>query len=178
MAVMANFGLRRSPDATVLPFFTHQILEYLAGLYLLQTGMQAGGRAAVPCFVLGGAILLAATFSGKPLGGGRLPRRMHRVVDVALVAGLAAAPFLFGFSDNSASLVRLEGLAIALAALAWFTNYGAPLGVARDLARGLKRQAPRMAGAYVGRRLTKRRPPGVSAGGDGRDGGDAEGRTR
>ncbi len=158
---MGRFGLQRSPEATVLPFFTHQIIEYLAAPYLLQVGAQIGGRVATPCYVAGVATLLAATFSGKPLGGGRLPRPAHRIVDVGLIAFIAAAPFLFGFSENSAALVRLEALALALALLTWFTNYGPPQGVARDLARGLKQQAVRGAGAYVGRRLGRRR------GGDG-----------
>jgi hypothetical protein len=152
----------RSPDAAVLPFFSHQVLEYLASLYLLQVGAQIGGRAAAPCYVLGALMLAAATFSGKPLGGGRLPRAMHRVVDLALIAGVAAAPFLFNFSEDSSALVRVEGLAVALALLMWFTNYGPPQpGQVKEIARDFKGVAPRMAGRAVGRRrAAKRRPPG------------------
>jgi hypothetical protein len=157
---MGKFGLSRGPDATVLPFLSHQILEYLAGLYLLQVGAQVGGRAATPCYVLGALMLAAATFSGKPLGGGRLPRSMHRFIDIALIAGVAAAPFLFGFSDNSSAVVRLLGLAVALVLLMWFTNYAPPRpGQVKGLARDLKGVAPRMAGRAVGRRAAKRRPP-------------------
>ena len=163
---MGRLGLQRSPEATVLPFFTHQILEYIAALYLFQVGAQIGGRVAVPSYVAGVATLVAATFSGKPLGGGRLPRPAHRLVDLVLIAFIAAAPFVFGFSENSAALVRLEALALALAGLTFFTNYGPPQGVARDLARGLRQQAARGAGAYVGRRLGRR------------GGGDAARRTR
>ncbi len=158
---MAKLGLGRGPDATVLPFFGHQILEYLASLYLLQVGAQTGGQAAAPCYVLGGLMLAAATFSGKPLGGGRLPRRLHRYIDVTLIAGVAVAPFLFGFNEDSAALVRLEGLAVALALLAWVTSY-APRqpGQVKEMARDLKGVAPRLAGRAVGRRrAAKRRPP-------------------
>lgn len=153
--------MRRSPDATILPFFSHQVIEYLASLYLLQVGAVTGGKAAAPCYVLGALMLAAATFSGKPLGGGRLPRRMHRFVDLALLAGVAAAPFLFGFSEDPKALVRVEGLAAALALLAWVTNYNPPQpGQVKEIARDFKGMAPRMAGRAVGRRASKRRPQG------------------
>lgn len=156
---MGKFAFGRGPDALVLPFFSHQVIEYLASLYLLQVGAQVGGRAAAPCYVLGALMLAAATFSGKPLGGGRLPRSMHRFIDLALIAGVAAAPFLFGFNENSAALVRVELLAVALALLMWVTNYNPPQpGQVREIARDLKGAAPRMAGRAVGRRAARRRP--------------------
>src|SRR5688500_19509508 len=79
---MAKLGIGRGPDSVLLPFFSHQVIEYLASLYLLQVGATMGGKVAVPCYVLGALMLAAATFSGKPLGGGRLPRSMHRFVDL------------------------------------------------------------------------------------------------
>ncbi len=153
--------MRRGPDAAFLPFFSHQVIEYLASLYLLQVGAQIGGRAAAPCYVLGALMLAAATFSGKPLGGGRLPRPMHRFVDLALLVGVAASPFLFGFHENPRALVRVEGLAVVLALLLWATNYALPQpGQVKQAARDLKDVAPRMAGRAVGRRwAAKRRPP-------------------
>lgn len=157
---MGKLGLRRAPDATVLPFLSHQVIEYIAGIYLLQVGAQAkGGRAATVCYVLGGLVLAAAAFSGKPLGGGRLiSRAMHRFVDVALIIAVAAAPFVFDFADRASTMIRMELLAFALAALAWFTNYNPPQpGMGRDIARGLRDQASRRAGAYVGRRMSRRR---------------------
>jgi hypothetical protein len=156
---MGKFGLRRGPDAVVLPFFSHQVIEYLASLYLLQVGAQMGGRVAAPCYVLGALMLAAATFSGKPLGGGRLPRPMHRFVDLALIAGIAAAPFLFGFNEDPKALVRLELLAVALALLVWMTNYRPPQpGQVKEMARDFRDVAPRMAGRAVGRRAARRRP--------------------
>jgi hypothetical protein len=157
---MGKFGLGRGPDAVVLPFFSHQVIEYLAGLYLLQVGAQRGGRAATPCYVLGALMLVAATFSGKPLGGGRLPRSLHRFVDLALLVGVASAPFLFNFSEDSAAVVRLAILTVALALLMWFTNYAPPQpGQVKQMAQDLKGVAPRMAGRAVGRRAARRRPP-------------------
>lgn len=158
---MPKFGLRRGADATMLPFLSHQVIEYLASLYLLQVGTKVHGRASTVCYVLGGLMLAAAAFSGKPLGGGhRISRAKHRFVDLALIVAVAAAPFVFDFADQNSALIRLEGLAIALALLMWFTNYGPPQrGMGKDIARGLKTQATRRAGQYVGRRLGGRRPP-------------------
>jgi hypothetical protein len=158
---MGKFGLGRSRETAVLPFFGHQVIEYFASLYVLQVGAQVGGRAAAPCYVLGALMLAAATFSGKPLGGGRLSRSAHRLVDVALIAALAATPYLFGFDNQASALVRLEGMAVALALLAWFTNYGPPQpGQVKDMARDFRGVAPRLAGRAVGRRAAaKRRPP-------------------
>ena len=105
-------------------------------------------------------MLAATAFSGKPLGGGRLPRSAHRMVDLALIAALAATPFVFGFDEDSAALVRLEGMAVALALLAWFTNYGPPQpGQVKAMARDFKGVAPRLAGRAIGRRAARRRPP-------------------
>lgn len=156
---MGKFGLRRGADATVLPFLSHQVIEYLASIYLLQVGTKVDGRASTVCYVLGALVLAAAAFSGKPLGGGRISRRTHRLVDLVLIAAIAVAPFVFDFADQNSALIRLEILAIALAALMWFTNYNPPQpGMGRDIARGLRTQASRRAGQAVGRRLGKRPP--------------------
>ena len=55
-------------------------------------------------------------------------------------------------------MVRLVGLAVLLALLAKYTNYAHPQpGAAREIARGLKQNAPRLAGRFVARQVTKRR---------------------
>ena len=158
---MPKFGLRRGADATMLPFLSHQVIEYLASLYLLQVGTKVHGRASTVCYVLGALMLAAAAFSGKPFGGGhRISRAKHRYVDLVLIVAVAASPFVFDFADQNSALIRLEGLAIALALLMWFTNYSPPQrGMGRDIARGLRTQASRKAGQAVGRRLGGRRPP-------------------
>jgi hypothetical protein len=160
---MRKLGLGRGRDAVVLPFLTHQVMDYLGSLYLLQVGAKTEGRPATVCYVAGAAMLAGAAFSGRPLGGGRLRRPLHRLVDIALIAGLAASPFVFGFNDNTSAVVRLEGLAVVLALLVKVTNYGYPqVGTGRQIARGLKENGPRIAGRMVGRRVAKRRPPGPS----------------
>jgi hypothetical protein len=151
---------RKRREGLVLPFLSHQVLEYLAALYVLQVGATAGGRAAAPSYVIGALILAAATFSGRPLGGGPLPRKAHRLIDIVLIISTAAAPFVFDFTDTKSAFIRLEALAVALALLLKVTNYGYPERIsAAEIARGLGRKAPRAAGRAVGRRVARRRPP-------------------
>ena len=160
---MARFGRGRRRDSLEFPFLSHQIIEYIAALYLLQVGATVKGPASTVGYVAGVLMLLAATFSGRPLGGGRIPRSLHRWLDIALIAGIALSPFVFGFTDNKPALVRLEALAIAMALLVKATNYGYPeVSSGRQIAQGLKQHGPRLAGRAVGRRVARRRTRGPS----------------
>ena len=158
MAQKGRSGRRGKGSPLVIPFLSHQVMDYLAALYVLQVGAQVGGEGDIPCYVIGGLMLVSATFSGRPLGGGRISRPVHRVVDIAFIIAVAVAPFVFGFSDEKAAVVRLVGLAVLLGLLVKYTNYARPQpGVAREIARGLKQNAPRLAGRFVARQVTKRR---------------------
>jgi len=150
---------RRGARSLVIPFLGHQILDYLAALYLIQAGSKASGRAATVFYGAGAVMLVVATLSGRPLGGGRISRPAHRVVDVVLVAALAAVPFVFGLSGDTPTVARFEGLAILLAADVWFTNYARPRARG-ETTRAIRQQGPRVAGQLLGRRMAgKRRPP-------------------
>lgn len=157
----ARGGAKAPRERLEIAFFGHQAVEYLAALFVLQAGAQTGGNAAVPCYVIGGLILAAAAFSGKPLGGGhRVSRQAHRFIDIAIIISLGAAPFVFDFADEGSAGFRLLLLAVIMAVLSWVTNYSRPQpGMARDIARGITHNASRSAGRAVARRLTKR-PPG------------------
>jgi hypothetical protein len=160
----------RDGPTVVVPFPVHQILDYLAGLYLLQVGSHLPGRAATVCYGAGAVVIVAAVFSGRPLGGGRLSRPAHRLVDVAILVGVAAAPFVFGLTGDVANVLRLEGVAVVLIVIVKYTNYVRPVpgatsravaDTAVGTARLLKAKGPRAAGRMVGRRLApKDRPPG------------------
>jgi len=150
---------RRGARSLVIPFIGHQILDYLAGLYLIQIGSKASGRAAAVFYGAGAVMLLIATLSGRPLGGGPVSRPVHRVVDGVFVVALAAAPFVFGLTGDAANVVRLDGLAALLAADLWFTNYARPRPRG-ETARAIRQQGPRVAGQMLGRRMAgRRRPP-------------------
>ena len=68
---------------------------------------------------------------------------------------------MFGLTGEPSATVRLEGLAIALGALMWFTKYARPVPRNyRETGRAIKAHGPRMAGQMLGRRMSgKRRPP-------------------
>lgn len=150
---------RRGARSVIVPWIGHQLLDYLIGLYLIQVGAKTHGRGATVAYVAGGLVLLGAVLSGRPLGGGRISRKLHRVVDLVLVVGIAISPFVFGLTGNAPDVVRFEGAAVALGAVVWYTNY-APPRPRGETARAIRRQGPRVAGQLLGRRLAaKRRPP-------------------
>jgi hypothetical protein len=149
----------RRGQRIVVPFIAHQLLDYLFGLYLIQAGAKAHGRAATVSYAAGALVLLAAALSGRPLGGGRLSRPAHRVVDLVCVAGLAAAPFVFGLTGEATAVARFEGPAVLLGAVVWSTNYARPRPRG-ERTRAVRQQGPRVAGQLLGRRMAaKRRPP-------------------
>src|SRR5258707_10680136 len=115
----------RAPSV-VVPFPVHQILDYFAGLYLVQVGSHLRGRAATVCYVAGAVIIVAAAFSGRPLGGGRISRPAHRLIDVAIIVGLAAAPFVFHLTGEVANALSVGGVAVRRVASGGVTKYGRP----------------------------------------------------
>ena len=67
------------------PFWLHQIVEYMIGLILVATGLQ-GPEPLVPA-VVGGVVLLNAAVAIGPLSAFNVVgRRVHRVVDLVVIA--------------------------------------------------------------------------------------------
>jgi hypothetical protein len=163
------------------------VVEYLGGLYLFQVAAHLGHRPATVCFVAGMTMIVLAALTGRPLGVGPLPRHLHRLVDLGLVAGVAAAPFVFHFVGDLAAVFVLEALAAAMIVVVKLTNYAHPqpkvraqppssapalsrrkfseeilIASARKAgrtARMLKENGPRSAGKVVGRLLPSKRRP-------------------
>ena len=72
------------------PFWMHQLVEYIIGLILVATGLQ-DPEPLVPA-VVGGVVLLNAAVAIGPLGAFRLVgRRLHRVVDLVVIAFVVVA---------------------------------------------------------------------------------------
>ena len=93
--------LRQGP----IPRFAHAVIEYLAGVFLVVAAFlfdYSGGATAVSV-VAGVLLIFLAAVSDAPLGLiPQIPAGAHVVFDYVLAALFIAAPFIFGFSDESA----------------------------------------------------------------------------
>lgn len=94
--------LRQGP----IPRFVHGAIEYVAGVLLIAApfllGFEAG--AAVALSIVAGVVVIvvAASTEGPTSLVNSIPIPAHLLLDFALAAVLIAAPFLFGFSDETA----------------------------------------------------------------------------
>ncbi len=94
--------LRQGP---ISPFI-HGVVEYVAALLFIAApflfGFDSDAATAVS-IVIGLGVLVVAASTVGPTGLAKvIPVGIHVVLDVAVVAVLIAAPFLFGFADEGA----------------------------------------------------------------------------
>jgi hypothetical protein len=94
--------LRQGP----IPPFAHGLLEYGAGVLLLVApflfAFDSDSATALSIFA-GLAVLALAASTASSTGIAKvIPLGVHVLLDVAVVAFLVAAPFLFGFSGDAA----------------------------------------------------------------------------
>lgn len=89
-----------------VPPFAHGLLEYGAGALLLAAPFVfafSSDAATALSIVAGLGVLVLAASTASSTGLAKVvPLRIHVLLDVAIVAFLVAAPFLFGFSDEAA----------------------------------------------------------------------------
>jgi VIT1/CCC1 family predicted Fe2+/Mn2+ transporter len=89
-----------------LPFFLHGALDYLAGALLIVApflfGFSSGAATAVSIVAGVAVLVLAASTRGPTSLTKSVPVPVHIILDVAAGALFIAAPFLFGFSTESA----------------------------------------------------------------------------
>jgi hypothetical protein len=94
--------LRQGPFSA----FLHGLIEYVFAALLIAAPFLFGfdsDAATALAIVSGVAVIVLTATTDSPAGLSRtLPVGIHVVVDLALVALLIAAPFLFAFSDESA----------------------------------------------------------------------------
>ncbi|MGI9113138.1 MAG: SPW repeat domain-containing protein [Gaiellaceae bacterium] len=88
-----------------IPFFVHGVIEYAAGALFVAApflfGFDSTAATAVS-IVIGVVILVVAASTDSPAGLSRtIPVKAHVALDLVVAAGLIAAPFLFGFSDET-----------------------------------------------------------------------------
>ena len=95
--------LRQGP----IPRVVHGAIEYLAGVLLIASGflLSFESNAAVAASIILGLLVLvmAASTDGPSSLINTIPLSVHVLLDYALAGVLVAAPFLFGFSDETAA---------------------------------------------------------------------------
>jgi hypothetical protein len=94
--------LRQGP----VPPFAHGLLEYGAGVLFLAApflfSFDSDAATALSILAGLGVFVLAATTASSTGLAKIVPLGIHVLLDLAIVALLVAAPFLFGFSDEAA----------------------------------------------------------------------------
>jgi hypothetical protein len=105
--------LRQGP----IPRFVHGMIEYAAGVLLIASSFLFGfedGAATAVSIVAGVVVLaVAASTEGASSLVDSIPIAVHVLLDYALAAVLIAAPFLFGFTDESAPTAFFIVLGVA-----------------------------------------------------------------
>jgi hypothetical protein len=140
-----------------LPFWIHQIVEYGLGLMVMFQAIHAEDKV-LPVIAGLVVMLIAATADGPAAAFPFVPRPVHRILDIVVVA-LAVVATVAPSSADSTARFLFALVAVALAMLVWRTNYRpkpprrrrvAPEGP--PMSRGQKaEQYGRVAGRIVGR---------------------------
>jgi hypothetical protein len=102
-------------------FWTHQLVEYILGLFAIAAGAQAP-KPLWPC-VAGALLLINAACTDGPLAAFKLvPRRLHRLLDDILVVAFLVMAVVAPDIDSTGRVV-LVGIAVMLAFITWRTDY-------------------------------------------------------
>ncbi len=149
------------------PFWMHQLVEYIFGIALVSMALHAQNPAIM--VVAGVALQLNAASSRGPLSAfPRVPRAVHRVIDIVLAVGLVVAALLAGDALSSSDKFVMIGVALAFGFVVWNTNYvekpkRAPVSATSGRSEEVGRMAGRAAGTTVNtvRALWKQRKDGA-----------------
>jgi hypothetical protein len=105
--------LREGP----VPLFLHGVIEYLAAGLLVAAPFLLGfdSDAATAVSIVAGVLVIfvAATTNGPTSLVNQVPLAVHVLLDYVLAGLLIAAPFLFGFSDETAPTAFFIALGVA-----------------------------------------------------------------
>ena len=105
-----------------LPFWIHQLVEYTVALLIASEGARSG-KPLVPLIGAGAVLVLGATADGPVAAFRWVPRKVHRVLDLVVAAGLVLAGLVFRSAAGSIGQTVLIGGGALLLALALRTNY-------------------------------------------------------
>ncbi len=104
------------------PFWLHQLAEYILGLALVAVGVQSP-TPAVPA-VVAAVIIIHAAITKAPLAAFRLiDRRLHRVIDVGVIAFEVVAAVQPVFAVDPSTRVIMLAIAAAHAFIWWQSSY-------------------------------------------------------
>ena len=114
--------LRQGP----IPRFAHSLIEYLGGAFLIVAPFlfDYNGGATAASIIAGVALIFLAAVSDAPLGLiPQIPGGGHILFDYLLAALFIGAPFIFGFSDESAPTAVFITGGVAFLLVAVGTRY-------------------------------------------------------
>lgn len=108
--------------------FLHGIIEYAAGVLLIVAPFVFGfdSSAATAVSIVAGVVVLAVAASTEGPTGmiASIPTSVHVLLDYALAGVLVAAPFLFGFSGESAPTAFFIVIGVAHLLITIGTRFG------------------------------------------------------
>ncbi len=132
------------------PFWVHQLIEYLFGVLLIAQAIQSS-QPALP--ILAGLALIAnATLARGPISAfPRVPRKVHRVIDVVLLIAIVLGAAFSGDAISSTNRYIMYAVAAAYAFVIWSSEYRErpkrqPVETAGGPSEELGRRAGRVAG--------------------------------
>ena len=137
------------------PFWLHQIVEYVIGLVLIAQGLQS--PAPVLPTLAGGLVVVNAAITVGPLAAFRLVgRRVHRVLDLVVIALIALATFQPWVEVDAVSRLVMGMIGVVLASAWFYTDFAERAErrqrreqAAGDRAEHVGRSAGRLAGGMV-----------------------------
>ena len=110
--------------------FLHGVIEYAAGVLLIASSFifafEDGAATAVSIVAGIVALIIAASTEGPSSLVNSIPIAVHVLLDYSLAAILIAAPFLFGFTDESAPTAFFIVLGVAHLLITIGTRFRTP----------------------------------------------------
>ena len=146
---------------TKRPFWMHQVVEYILGGSLIAAGLQSP-TPVVPS-VIGAIVMLHAAITIGPVGAFRvLSRRVHRVVDVGVIALEVVAGVQPWIDLDNGTRVVVVGIALVHSFVWWQSNFAERIKSPSVSAEGGRStEIGRIAGRLVGNGVNAvRRPRG------------------
>jgi hypothetical protein len=148
-------------ETTKRPFWMHQLVEYILGGAMIAAGLQSP-TPVVPS-VVGGIVMLHAAMTIGPLGAFRvIGRRVHRVVDIGVIALEVAAGAQPWIDIDSGTRFVVVGIALVHLFVWWNSSFATRTKSSSVSAEGGRStEIGRIAGRLVGNGVNAvRRPRG------------------